>query len=54
LKSYKTVVLPIFLYGYENLTSQQQHERLNERVETKFLRLFIGHTLFDHKTNEEV
>jgi hypothetical protein len=41
-------------YGYEYLTSQQQHERLTESVETKFFRFFIGHTLFDHKTNEEL
>ena len=54
LKSHKTVVVPIFLYGYENLTSQQQHERLTERVETKFLRLFVGHTIFNHKTKEEL
>ena len=54
LKSHKTVIVPIFMYGYENLTSQQQYERLTERVETKCLRLFLGHALFNHKTNEEL
>ena len=54
LKIYKTLVLPTFLYGSENLTLTALQRRRIEAAEMKLLRPLAGYTLHDHKTKESV
>ena len=54
LKIYKTLVLPIFLYGSENWTLIALQRRRIEAAEMKLLRPLAGYTLYDHKTNDYI
>jgi hypothetical protein len=52
LKMYKTLVLPTFLCGSENLTLTALQRRRIEAAEMKLLRPLAGYTLYDYKTND--
>jgi len=51
---YKTLVLPIYLYGSEKWTLTALQRRIIEEAEMKLLRPLAGYTLYDHKTNDSV
>jgi hypothetical protein len=52
LKFYKTLVIPTLLYGSETWTLTAS-QRL-EAAEMRLLRPLAGHTLLDHKRNEDI
>jgi hypothetical protein len=47
-------MVPALLYGCENQTLTEQHERRTETADTKLLMPIAGYTFCDHKTNEAV
>jgi hypothetical protein len=53
-KLYNTLLLPTFLYGSENWTLTASQRRRIEAAEMKLLRLLVGHTVNDHKTNDSI
>jgi hypothetical protein len=52
LKLYNTLVVPIFLYGSENLTLTASQRRRIEAAEMKLLRPLACHTINGHKTKD--
>jgi hypothetical protein len=54
LKLYKTLVLPILLYGSEIWTVKQCDKNRLRTAEMKYLRQTAGYTLLNHKRNEEI
>jgi hypothetical protein len=54
LKFYKTLVIPTLLYGTETWTLTASQLRRLEAAEMRLLRPLVGHTLLDHKRNEDI
>jgi hypothetical protein len=54
LKFYKTLAVPVLLYGAENWTSTVPQQKRIEAAEMKLIRPLAGYTLRDHKYNDEI
>jgi hypothetical protein len=54
LKFYKTLVIPTLLYGSETWTLTAFQLKRLEAAEMRLLRPLAGHTLLDHKRNEDI
>jgi len=54
LKLYNTLVLPTFLYGFENWTLTASQRRRIEAAEMKLLRPLAGYTFYHYKTNKSI
>jgi hypothetical protein len=54
LKFYKTLVIPTLLYGSETWTLTASQLKRLEAAEMQLLRPLAGHTLLDHKQNEDI
>jgi hypothetical protein len=54
LKFYKTLVIPTLLYGTETWALTASQLKRSEAAEMQLLRPQAGHTLLDHKRNEEI
>jgi hypothetical protein len=54
LKFYKTLAVPIFLYGAENWTLTVPQKKRIETAEMILLRPLAGYTLRDHKYNDDI
>jgi hypothetical protein len=54
LKFYKTLVIPNLLYGSETWTLTVSQLKRLEAAGMRLLRPLAGHTLLDHKWNEEI
>jgi hypothetical protein len=54
LKFYKTLVIPTLLYGSETWTLTASQLKRLEAAEMWLLRPLAGHTLLDHKWNEDI
>jgi hypothetical protein len=54
LKFYKTLVIPTLLYGSETWTLTESQLKRLEAAEMQLLRSLAGHTLLDHKRNEDI
>ena len=53
-KIYKTVVRPSLLYGAETWATKVEHVRKLDRMEMRCLRGLTGHSLLEHKRNEDI
>jgi hypothetical protein len=54
LKFYKTLVIPTLLYGSETWTLTASQLKRLEAAEMRLLRPLAGHTILDHKRNEDI
>jgi hypothetical protein len=54
LKFYKTLAVPVLLYGAENWTLRVPQKKRIEAAEIKLLRPLAGYTLRDHKYNDDI
>jgi hypothetical protein len=54
MKIYNTLAIPTLIYGSEIWTLTQQNKSRLKASEMKFLRRTAGHTLLDHKKNEDI
>jgi hypothetical protein len=54
LKFYKTLAVPVLLYGAENWTLTVPQKKRIEAAKMKLLRPLAGYTLRDHKYNDDI